>query len=253
LKKQPPRRGLLPKPATGEIRGHSVCNEILLELPRKECALLFSKLKPVDLKLYEVIQDVGERIKFVYFPNTGMASILNTLESGKSVEVGLAGKESFVGLALFAGFTTSANRVIIQGEGTAFRLDSQAFLEVLRHCPEMVRALLRYSQKAAMQVSQIAACNRFHDVEQRLARWLLMMYDRIGSDGLRLTQEFLGQILGTRRPTVSVAASTLQKAGLIRYTQGVIELTDRVGLEKASCECYLAMQQQIDHWNHESR
>ncbi len=231
--------------------GNAIKNELLLALPRKECNSLFSKLTLVNLRLHNVMQEAGENIKFSYFPNTAMASILNVMPDGKSVEVGLAGKEGFVGLPLIAGFHTSLNRVVTQAEGTAFRVEAKAFVETLRQCPELNRLLVRYSQETAMQVTQLAACNRLHEVDERLARWLLMSHDRIGSDVLPLTQEFLAQMLGTRRSSVSVAASILQKAGLIYYNRGNVTILDRAALEEAACECYAIMKEQLAKWKQE--
>jgi CRP-like cAMP-binding protein len=232
--------------------GHAVKNEILLALPRKECDLLFSKLTLVKLRLHDVLQEAGEPIEFSYFPNTAMASVLNIMADGRSVEVGLAGKEGFVGLPLIAGFRTSPNRINTQSEGMAFEIDAQAFRGILRQCPELARRLLRYSQVMAMEVTQLAACNRLHEVDERLARWLLMSHDRIGTDALPLTQEFLAQMLGTRRASVSVAASILQRAGLIKYARGHVTILNRPGLEEATCECYGVMRRQLESWQAET-
>jgi len=180
-----------------------------------------------------------------------MASILNVMNDGKSVEVGLAGPEGFVGIPLIAGFRTSATRIVVQAVGTALRANADDLQIALRNCPQLLAELLRYSQEATMEVTQIAACNRLHDVEQRLARWLLMTQDRVRSDKLPLTQEFLSQMLGTRRSSVSVAAATLQKAGLIQYNRGHVSVVNRKALENASCECYGVIQKQIQNWRGE--
>jgi len=142
------------------------------------------------------------------------------MNDGKSVEVGLAGWEGFVGMPLAVGFGSSASRAVIQAEGTAFRINADDIRQALPKCPQLMMSLMRYSQEAAMEVTQIAACNRLHSVETRLARWLLMSQDRIRKDILPLTQEFLSQMLGTRRASVSVAAAVLQRAGLIKYNRG---------------------------------
>jgi CRP-like cAMP-binding protein len=241
------------KAGPGSIAGHSIQNEIRLSLPEKDCALIFSKLALVELKLNDLLQKPGEAIKFVYFPNTAMASILNLMEDGKTIEVGLVGKEGVVGLPVFAGFKTSPHRVVTQGNGTAFRIASEVFQEVLRRCSQLGSSLVRYSQNFIVQTTQIAACNRLHEVHQRLARWLLMTHDRVGKDDLPLTQEFLGQMLGIRRASVSVAASNLQDTGLIAYLHGRVKILNRRGLEKASCECYGVMRQQLATWNREIR
>jgi len=240
------------EPARSNGDGHAVKNEILLALPRKERDLLLSKLTLVQLRLHDVLQEAGEAIEFSYFPNTAMASVLNIMADGRSVEVGLAGKEGFVGLPLIAGFRTSPNRINTQAEGMAFRVDAEALREILQQCPELALHLLRYSQVMAMEVTQLAACNRLHEVDERLARWLLMSHDRIGTDALPLTQEFLAQMLGTRRSSVSVAASILQRAGLIKYARGHVTILNRPGLEEATCECYGVMRQQLENWQGET-
>ncbi len=233
--------------------GNAVHNLILLGLPRKERDAVLSKLTLVKLNSRDILQEVGEEIKFGYFPNTAMASVLNIMSDGKSVEVGLTGKEGFIGLPLVAGFRTSVTRINTQAEGTAFRVEAKAFLAVLSRCPQLNLALFRCSQEAIMQVTQIAACNRLHEVDERLARWLLMCQDRIESDLLPLTQEFLSQMLGTRVASVSVAAAVLQRAGLIRYSRGRVTVLKRAGLEEAACECYQVMQNHLESWERESR
>ena len=167
---------------------------------------------------------------------------------GKSVEVGLIGKEGFVGIPIIAGFRSSPTRVITQGEGTAYRVDADTLTKILPHCPQLQIELQRYAQQLAMQSTQIAACNRLHEVDERLARWLLMSRERIGSDELPLTQEFLSHMLGTRRSSVSVAASMLQKAGMITYTRGNVTILDKSKLEDASCDCYEIIQRQLKNW-----
>ncbi len=251
-KSNPTRAKPKREPAGSSGDGHAVKNEILLALPRKESDLLFSKLILVKLRLHDVLQEAGEPIEFSYFPNTAMASVLNVMADGRSVEVGLAGKEGFVGLPLIAGFRTSPNRINTQSEGMAFKVDAEALGEILRQCPELARHLLRYSQVMAMEATQLAACNRLHEVDERLARWLLMSHDRIGTDALPLTQEFLAQMLGTRRASVSVAASILQRAGLIKYARGHVTILNRPGLEEATCECYGVIKQQLENWQSET-
>jgi CRP-like cAMP-binding protein len=220
-------------------------------LPKAEGDFIFPKLTLVQLHLNDLLQEAGETIAYCYFPNNAMASILNLMDDGKSVEVGLAGKEGFVGLPLMAEFRSSASRVVTQGEGTALRIDANDMRQVLRQCPRLSIKLLRYSQEATMELTQLAACNRLHEVDERLARWLLMSHDRIGLDVLPLTQEFLSQMLGTRRASVSVAAGILQRAGLIHYSRGRVSILSRQGLEQAACECYRTIQRQLETWRKE--
>ena len=171
---------------------------------------------------------------------------------GKSVEVGLAGKEGFIGLPLVVGLSTSATRVIMQVSGSAYRTSSKDFAKVLSACPTLEEKLSRYSLDLGMQAIHVAACNRLHEVEERLARWLLMSQDRLGGDLVPLTQEFLAHMLGTRRASVTVAAGILQKAGLITYNRGHVRIESRERLEDAACECYAAMKKQSSMWNQEA-
>jgi len=232
--------------------GNHIHNQILLGLPPKEREKLFPKLELVRLKTHQVLHEPGDTLKSAYFCNSGLVSILSVFPDGKSVEVGLVGKEGFVGLPLVAGFRTSPTRAIAQIEATAFRVDSETLMEILRQCPKLERRLQQFSQVMAMQVTQIAACNRLHEVNERLARWLLMSADRIGSNSVSLTQELLGQMLGSRRSSVTVAAGILQSAGIITYSRGEVEITDRKKLEEASCECYEIMQRQVEEWQSNS-
>ncbi len=232
--------------------GHAMRNAILLGVSRKECDGIFSKLTLVNMELHDLMQEAGQEIEFCYFPNTMMASVLNVMADGKSVEVGLAGWEGFVGLPVVAGFRSSASRVVTQAQGTAFRIHADDMREGLRGCPQLTVSLIQYSQRATMEVTQIAACNRLHEVDERLSRWLLMSQDRICLDVLPLTQEFLSQMLGTRRASVSVAARILQKAELIRVGRGNVSILNRKGLEEACCECYGVIQKQLDNWQKES-
>ena len=168
------------------------------------------------------------------------------------MEVGLVGKEGFVGVPLVAGLRSAPTRAIAQIEGTAFRVDGKTLMTVLRRCPKLERQLQQFSQNLAMQATQIAACNRVHEVDERLARWLLMSADRIGSNSVPLTQEFLAQTLGTRRASVTVAAGILQRAGLIAHTRGDVKIIDRKKLEDVACECYGMMQRRIREWQADS-
>ncbi len=232
--------------------GNALRNKILLSLSRKECKNALDKLEFVRLKLHQVIHEAGESIKSGYFVNDGMMSVLAVQPDGKSVEVGLIGKEGFVGLSLLVGYRTSPTRVVVQGDGTAYRCTDGTLKLLIKDCPDLEKQLNRFSHQLAMQTTQIAACNRLHGVEERLARWILMTQDRIGSDKLPLTQEFLAQMLGTRRASVSVAAGILQNAGLISYTRGSVKILDREKLEDAACDCYGIVQQQLREWEAET-
>lgn len=236
----------LPKPV--DTDGNNIHNLILLDLPLQERELISPKLELVRLKTHQVLHETGDTLKSAYFCDTGLVSVLSVFPDGKSVEVGLIGKEGFVGLPLVAGFRTSATRAVAQIEATAFRVDGESLMVLLRQCTRLERRLQQFSQILAMQVTQIAACNRLHEVNERLARWLLMSADRVDSNSLPLTQEFLAQMLGTRRSSVTVAAGMLQKAGLIANERGAVEIIDRPRLEEAACECYAIMQRQAKEW-----
>ena len=232
--------------------GNKIHNEILLSLPREEREIVFPRLEFVRLKALQLLHEVGDSIKSAYFCNSGMISTLNVFPDGKTVEVGLIGKEGFVGLPLVAGFRSSSVRSNVQIEGSAFRIGADVLSDSLVRCPKLTQRLHQFSQVMGMQVSQIAACNRLHEVEERLARWLLMCADRAGNHRLPLTQDLLGQMLGTRRASVTTAAGVLQKAGFIDYRRGEVEILDKRKLEESSCECYEIILQQIEKWRSES-
>ena len=236
-----------------EVDGNLLENELLLQLSDKECQAVYPQLVYMPLRTHDVLNEDGAPIQYAYFVNSGLASVLNVMEDGKSVEVGLTGKEGFVGLPLLVGFKSSPSRVIMQIEGSAFRIGANALTGILPKCRTLEKRLQRFSQVLAAQASQIAACNRLHEVDERLARWLLMSRDRIGSDLVPLTQEFLAHMLGTRRSSVTVAASILQKANLIKYTRGEVNIIDTKGLKEAACECYGALVQRSSKWKEELR
>ena len=194
--------------------------------------------------------EAGAAIEFAYFINAGCASILKVMSHGKCVEVGLAGPEGFVGCPLVAGFRTSPTRAIMQVGGNGFRISAQDLKKSIEEFPLLGSALERYTQELAIQAMQTAACNRLHDVEQRLARWLLMTQDRVG-DEFELTQEFIAHMMGTRRATVTITAGVLQKGGLISYKRGRVRIRDREGLETGACECYSAIRRHISVWRKE--
>jgi CRP-like cAMP-binding protein len=231
--------------------GVSVGSEILLSLPRNQRDQVLAKSEKVRLRLHQVLHEPGETIKSGYFINSGMISVVAIQPNGKSVEVAFIGKEGFVGLPLLEGYHTSPTRTITQGDATAYRCDAEAVRELVRQCPELGQQMHRFGHKLAMQSMQIAACNRLHEVEQRLARWIVMTQDRIVSDTLPLTQEFMGQMLGSRRSSVTVAAGVLQNAGLISYTRGSVTILNREKLEDAACGCYGAIQRQLKRWDAE--
>ena len=239
------------RPSPQRTDGKDIGNLVLLGLSPPERTELFPSLEFVRLKLHTVLHEVGEVIKSLYFLNNGLASVLTAQTDGQTVEVGLIGKEGFIGLPVPFGFTTSSQRVVIQGDATGYRLDVSNYRKSLPRYPTLERRLQRFALTLSTQSTQLAACNRLHNVEERLARWILMSHDRIGGDVMPLTQEFLGQMLGTRRSSVSMAAATLQSAGMISYTHGNVTLLDVEQLETAACECYQIIKDQALRWSAE--
>ena len=232
----------LVRPATHrkllEVEGNPIGNHLLLNLPAQERALLYPHLTFVEMRSKDVLQESEQPVKYAYFIESGVVSVLNMTEDGRSVEVGVSGREGCIGLPLAVGLSTSICRVVVQISGNAFRIAGPKLTAILPQCPVLQNRMQVYGHIMAMQSAQIACCNQLHEVDARLARWLLMSYDRMESDTLPLTQELIAQMLGTRRSSVTVAASALQRASLIRYVRGSVKIMDRQGLEKASCECY---------------
>ena len=216
----------------------SVANCLLAALPRKDYGRLIGDMEQVVLTYGQVLYEPGEQIKQVYFPNDSLVSLLTLVDRHQALEVGLVGREGMVGVPLALEITISPVRALVQGTGTAMRMNAAPFLKELRQSHALQRALHRYTYGLMAQITQTAACNRFHVIEARLARWLLMTHDRVQSSAFRLTQDFLSQMLGVRRVGVTKAARTLQQDGLISYSRGNITILDRTGLEGASCSCY---------------
>jgi CRP-like cAMP-binding protein len=212
-------------------------NRLLSALPDDEYERLFAGFEPVKLTYGEVLYEPGEPIRYVYFPNDCPVSLLTVVE-GRSLEVGLIGPEGLVGSGLALGGTTSACRALVQGSGTAVRMKSRDFLQELQRSPALQLALLCSIDSLLIQVTQNAACNRFHVIVERLARWLLMTRERSPSPKFCLTQDFLSKMLGTRRESVTEAANVLKLRNLIDYSRGNITILDQRGLEAASCSCY---------------
>src|SRR5579862_1571935 len=235
-----------------ELSRGKLHNLILLGLPAREFDVVRKSLEFIELPTPFVLHEAGEPIKFVYFIESGLASFLTMMVDGKSVEVGLAGREGFIGLPLVVRLSTSATRVIMQVSGSAYRTSSKDFAKVLSACPALQEKLSRYSLDLGMQAIHVAACNRLHEVEERLARWLLMSQDRLGGNKVPLTQNFLAYMLGTRRASVTVAAGILQKAGMITYVRGHVTIEDRALLEDAACECYAVLMTQSKKWRQEA-
>jgi CRP-like cAMP-binding protein len=213
-------------------------NRLLAALPPKEYQRLLAGLEPVKLTYGEVLYEPGEEMRHVYFPSDCLVSLLTVVEGHRALEVGLVGREGMVGFRLALGVTTASVRSLVQATGTAVRIKSARFLRECHRSPALQRALLHFVNALMVQISQTAACNRFHTVEARLARWLLMTRERLLSSEFHLTQEFLADMLGVRRAGVTAAATALQRRKLIRYRRGTITILDQKGLEASSCSCY---------------
>ena len=217
---------------------NGAANSLLAVLTRKSYQLLLPQLEPVTLTFGDIIYRPREAIRHVYFPSDCMVSLLALADGHHALEVGLVGCEGMLGIPLTLGVRQSPVRALVQGSGSALRMKSKSFLNELRHNLPLQRAVSRYTYDLLVQVTQTAACNRFHQVEARLARWLLMTRDRMRSNEFRLTQDMLGNMLGVRRVAVTNAASTLQKRKMIRYSRGAIRILDNKALEAAACRCY---------------
>lgn len=226
-----------------DATGNPVKNAILLAIPDREFSLLRPHLEYLELPHHLILQEPGQKIEYAYFLNHGMISLIILTSDGRSVEVAIVGHEGMVGTSLAVGLNRGPYRAIIQISASGFRVKSELLEEVLPRTPELRLTLNRYVLVQGLQVAQIAACNRLHEVEQRLARWLLMCQDRIGSEELPVTHEFLAQMLGTGRPSVSLAAGILHRAGMIDNMRGAVKVVNRKDLEGAACECYAAMRQ----------
>jgi len=220
-------------------------NHLLAALPSEEYRRLHPALQPVMFSLGQVLYEPGGRLDYVYFPTTAVVSLLYTMEDGSTAEMGLAGNDGVVGIALFLGGDTTPNRAVVQISGHAFRMRAKLLQEEFARGGALQRSLLRYTQALMTQISQTGVCNRLHSVEKRLCRWLLLSHDRVTSDELLMTQEFIANMLGGRRESVTVAAGVLQAAGLIHYSRGHIKILDRQGLEATACECYLIVRNEF--------
>lgn len=222
-------------------------NRLLDGLPAKCRSHMLSVCEPVDLTIGDVLQAPDERIRHVYFPVSGIISLLVPVEGHGNLEVALVGREGFLGTPTVLGIRTSPLQGLVQDSGAALRLSAPAFRRELESSPAMRRTLSKYAYVLIAQLAESAGCIRFHLLEARLARWLLMTHDRAGSNEFHLTHEFLAQMLGVRRVGVTNAAGDLQKRNLIAYTRGAITVLDRPGLEAASCPCYRTGQDIYEH------
>lgn len=216
----------------------SIPNSVLAALPRKDYRKLLLVLELVDMPFAEVLYEPHARIRHVYFPNDCLVSMLTSVDDDRTAEVGLIGSEGMVGLPVALGIAASPFRAVVQGGGTAMRMKLADFRREFEQSAALRRELFLFTHLMMIQIAQTAACNRFHVVTQRMARWLLMTRDRVHADEFRITQEFLALMLGVRRVGVSVAAGKLQESKLIGYRRGTVTILDHGGLAAAACGCY---------------
>jgi CRP-like cAMP-binding protein len=216
----------------------AVPNRILGALPRKEYRKLLPILEPVKLAFGEILYEAHGQIRHVYFPNDCFVSMLTTVDAGQAAEVGLIGSEGMIGVPMALGVAVSPFRAVVQGGGTAMRLKTGDFRHSFSKSAALKREVFLFTHLLMIQIAQTAACNRFHVVKQRMARWMLMTRDRVNSNEFRITQEFLALMLGVRRVGVSAAMSALRKRELVGYSRGTITILDHEGLVAVACGCY---------------
>jgi CRP-like cAMP-binding protein len=221
-------------------------NRLLAAFPSAEYARLAPALELVPMPLGQVLCESGGQLRHVYFPTTSIVSLLYVLEDGASAEIAVVGNEGILGISLFMGGETTPSRAVVRSAGHGYRLKAELLQREFGRAGPVLRLLLRYTQALITQMTQTAVCNRHHSVEQQLCRALLLSLDRLSGDSLTMTQELIANMLGVRREGVTEAAGNLQRAGLIRYSRGHIDVLDRPGLEKAVCECYRVVKVEFD-------
>jgi CRP-like cAMP-binding protein len=223
--------------------GKPVSNKILLSISDPDYNSIRPHLEYVSLPNHLVLHEAGGKLEFAYFPNRGLISLVVVMKDGKTAEAGIVGNEGCTGTLAAVGLRRSPLQAVAQITGDGFRVEVGALQNTLESAPRLHLMLSRYAAIRGMQVAQTAACNRLHDIEQRLARWLLMTQDRVDSGSLPITHDFLATMLGTDRPSVSLAAGVLQKRKLIAYTRGAVKIVNRKKLEDSACECYEVIRQ----------
>jgi CRP-like cAMP-binding protein len=223
--------------------GKPVSNVLLLSMSVSDYNSLRPHLEYVHLPNHVILHEAGGKLEFAYFPNRGLVSLVVVMENGKTAEAGVLGKEGFTEVAAAVGFGRTPHQAVMQIAGDGFRIGAEALQTTLETSRHLQLLLTRYAVVQGMQVAQTAACNRLHDIGQRLARWLLMAQDRVGSGCLPITHDFLATMLGTNRSSVTLAAGILQRKKVIEYIRGAVTIVNRKGLEDSSCECYAAIQQ----------
>ncbi|HPG60600.1 MAG TPA: Crp/Fnr family transcriptional regulator [Casimicrobium sp.] len=221
-------------------------NHLLASLPTAERERWLPALEWVQMPLGQVLYESGSTLRHVYFPTTAIVSLLYVLESGASAEIAVVGNEGIVGISLFMGGGSTPSRGVVQSAGEGFRLSASMIKEEFNRSGPVMHLLLRYTQALITQMAQTAVCNRHHSLDQQLCRWLLLSLDRLQGTELVMTQELIANMLGVRREGVTESALNLQRAGLIRYSRGRINVLDRNGLEARTCECYAVVKKEYD-------
>jgi len=235
---RPPQGVMIPAPPTA--------NQLLGALPEADYLRLLPHLEAVEMPLGQVIFESGGKLRHLYFPASGIVSLLYAMESGASTEIAVIGNEGVVGIALFMGGESTPSRAVVQSAGQGYRLNAMMLKTEFDRGGALQYRLLRYTQALIAQMTQTAVCNRHHSVDQQLCRWLLLSLDRLPSNHLKMTQELIANMLGVRREGVTEAAGKLQEAGLIRYHRGHITVVDRPLLEQRVCECYAVVKREMD-------
>jgi len=236
------RTGAHPRNKT-DTAGSSLRNKLLLAIPEAEVRLVHPWLQPFEFRQHTILHEPTQKLEFAYFPNRGLISLLVATIDGKTVAVGMVGNEGVAGVAAAVGLTISPLRQLVQISGDGFRISVKALQNLLKSTPQLQMALSRYAVVQGMQIAQTAACNRLHDAGERLARWLLMAADRVDFSSLPITHDFLATMLGTDRPSVSLAAKILQRKKIIEYRRGTLEILNHRKLESSACECYKVIRQ----------
>lgn len=224
-------------------------SRLLASLPSDEYRRLLPQIKPITLRFGDVLYEPGDTISYVYFPNDSIVSLLSTLKGRTSVEIGMIGNEGMVGISLFMGVDRSPTRALVHAAGSAMRMTSIAVQEEVQRRGDLYHLLQRYTHSLLTQLCYLSTCNRFHAIESRLARWLLMSRDRSGSNELRLTQEFMAEMLGGRREGVNKAIGAMQRNGIIEYSRGQLKILDSPALQRASCVCYGLIKSESDSFS----
>lgn len=226
-----------------DAAGRLVSNKILASIPDHEYLVIRPYLEYLPLPERHTLHEPSDTLRFAHFPNAGLISLLVATEDGKTVEAGIVGKEGVASIPVAVGLTKSPLREVALVSTDGFKVEASAMLNILKSTPQLHLRLSRYAVVQGLQIAQTVACNRLHHIEQRLARWLLMAHDRVGSTMVAMTHDSLAAILGTNRPTVSSAAALLQERKSIKYGRGTVKILNRRKLESSACECYRAIRQ----------